>query len=255
MGARVNSAHKTTQQASSKQAILVYLRKAGQANAQTLAEHLGISPQAIRRHLKDLEAEGLILHVPQQNGLGRPQHVYQLSPLGEEQFPASYDEFALGLLNTLAETLGSEQMGAILQQQWQRKAQEYRSQIGSGSLRERVEHLVELRQSEGYMAEYHPYSRELADPPAAEQPEQYSLEQYSEEYILIEHNCAIAQIAQTFPSVCGHELEMFAAALPDCRVERINWQVNGEHQCGYWIAKPGSPPSPSPATESTAYLR
>ncbi|MEN9223841.1 MAG: iron-sulfur cluster biosynthesis transcriptional regulator SufR [Thermostichus sp. HHBFW_bins_43] len=229
----MNSAHRTTQQASSKQAILVYLRKSGQANAQTLAEHLCISPQAIRRHLKDLEAEGLIVHIPQQNGLGRPQHIYQLSPLGEEQFPASYDEFALGLLNTLAETMGSEQMGSILHQQWQRKAQHYQACIGSGSLQERVERLVELRQSEGYMAEYYPYSGEMAPSTKAEIGE-------AERYVLIEHNCAIAQIAQTFPSVCGHELEMFAAALPDCRVERINWQVNGEHQCGYLIAKPVS---------------
>ncbi|MEN9223594.1 MAG: iron-sulfur cluster biosynthesis transcriptional regulator SufR [Thermostichus sp. BF3_bins_97] len=229
----MNSAHKTTQQASSKQAILVYLRKSGQANAQTLAEHLHISPQAIRRHLKDLEAEGLILHIPQQNGLGRPQHVYQLSPLGEEQFPASYDEFALGLLNTLAETMGSEQMGSILHQQWQRKAQHYQACIGSGSLQERVKRLVELRQSEGYMAEYYPYSEEIAAP-------ETGTAEGTEQYVLIEHNCAIAQIAQTFPSVCGHELEMFAAALPDCQVERINWQVNGEHQCGYLIAKPVS---------------
>lgn len=233
MGARVNSVHKTTQQASSKQAILVYLRKSGQANAQTLAEHLRISPQAIRRHLKDLEAEGLIIHIPQQNGLGRPQHVYQLSRLGEEQFPASYDEFALGLLSTLAETMGSEQMGSILHHQWQRKAQEYQSQIGAGSLQERVERLVELRQLEGYMAEYYRYSEEMAPPEQATPPE-------AEQYVLIEHNCAIAQIAQTFPSVCGYELEMFAAALPDCQVERINWQVNGEHQCGYLIAKPVS---------------
>ncbi|MEN9203986.1 MAG: iron-sulfur cluster biosynthesis transcriptional regulator SufR [Thermostichus sp. DG_1_6_bins_120] len=217
----MNSTHKTTQQTSSKQAILIYLRKAGHANAQMLAEHLQISPQAIRRHLKDLETEGLIAHIPQQNGLGRPQYLYQLSPQGEEQFPDSYDEFALGLLKTLAETVGSEQMGSILQQQWQRKAQEYRSRIGSGSLRERVERLVELRQSEGYMAEYYP-----------------CLTEQSEQYILVEHNCAIAQVAQTFPSVCGYELEMFALALPDCRVERINWQVKGEHQCGYRIAKP-----------------
>jgi DeoR family suf operon transcriptional repressor len=28
--------------------------------------------------------------------------------------------------------------------------------------------------------------------------------------------------------------------LPDCRVERITWQVQGEHPCGYWIAKPAA---------------
>lgn len=233
-------ASQATQPTSSKQAILIYLRKAGQATAQTLAEHLGISPQAIRRHLKDLEAERLIRHVAQPSGLGRPQHFYQLSPQGEAQFPASYDEFALGLLNTLAETLGSEQMGSLLQQQWQRKAQEYQAQMGCGSLAKRLERLVQLRQAEGYMAEYYPYPNHLAAARATE-----GAEQYAEQYVLVEHHCAIAQIAQRFPSVCGHELEMFAAALPDCRVERLTWQVNGEHQCGYWIARMGSPPRPS----------
>ncbi|MFS8884841.1 iron-sulfur cluster biosynthesis transcriptional regulator SufR [Synechococcus sp. H70.2] len=221
-----------TQPLSSKQAILIYLRKAGQATAQALAEHLGISPQATRRHLKDLEAEGLIHHVAQPSGLGRPQHLYQLSPQGEAQFPASYDKFALGLLNTLAETLGAEQMGSLLQQQWQRKAQEYRAKIGSGSLTERLERLVQLRQAEGYMAEYYPYPADLAAPIAAE-----GSKHYVEQYVFVEHHCAIAQIAQRFPSICGHELEMFAAALPDCRVERLTWQVKGEHQCGYWIAR------------------
>jgi DeoR family suf operon transcriptional repressor len=101
-------------------------------------------------------------------------------------------------------------MGSLLQQQWQRKAQEYQAQMGSGSLAERLERLVQLRQAEGYMAEYYPYPNHLAAPRPAE-----GSEQYVEQYVLVEHHCAIAQIAQRFPSVCGHELEMFAAALPE----------------------------------------
>ena len=50
----------TTQQTSTKQDILQYLLKGGQGTALELAESLDISPQAIRRHMKDLEAEGLI---------------------------------------------------------------------------------------------------------------------------------------------------------------------------------------------------
>jgi DeoR family suf operon transcriptional repressor len=53
--------------------------------------------------------------------------------------------------------------------------------------------------------------------------------------MLREHNCAISNVAESFPSVCGHELEMFAAVLPDCTVERTHWINNGEHQCGYLI--------------------
>ncbi len=44
-------------------------------------------------------------------------------------------------------------------------------------------------------------------------------------------------MAESFPSVCGHELEMFGAVLPDCTVERTHWIVNGEHRCGYLITK------------------
>ncbi len=55
------------------------------------------------------------------------------------------------------------------------------------------------------------------------------------QFILTEHNCAISNVAESFPSVCGHELEMFAAILPDCTVERTHWINKGAHQCGYLI--------------------
>jgi DeoR family suf operon transcriptional repressor len=50
-------------QTSTKQDILVHLLRRGQATAQDLAELLQVTPQAIRRHLKDLEQEELIQHV------------------------------------------------------------------------------------------------------------------------------------------------------------------------------------------------
>ena len=58
-----------------------------------------------------------------------------------------------------------------------------------------------------------------------------------QQFILVEHNCAISDVAESYPSICGHELEMFAAVLPDCHVERTQWINNGEHRCGYSIEK------------------
>ena len=49
------------------------------------------------------------------------------------------------LLLTLAQTVGPDQMGTILRKQWEQKAQDYRKQMGLGSLAERVARLVELR--------------------------------------------------------------------------------------------------------------
>lgn len=211
----------TTQHTSTKHDILQYLLKRGQANAQELAETLDISPQAIRRHLKDLELEGLIIHKSIQAGMGRPQHLYQLSREGRDRFPNHYGEFAVSLLDTLAETVGHDQVSSILKKQWERKAQEYRDRVGNGSLQDRVAKLVEMRLSEGYMAEWYPI-----------EPNGHI---HQQKFMLTEHNCAISNVAESFPSVCGHELEMFAAVLPDCIVERTYWMINGEHRCGYMI--------------------
>ncbi len=209
------------QQPSTKQDILHHLLKQGQATAQELAEHLSISPQAIRKHLKDLEDEGLIEHQVIQAGMGRPNYQYQLSHKGRDQLPDRYGEFAVSLLDTLAETVGKEQVSKILRKQWERKALEYRDRVGQGSLQERVAKLVELRQAEGYMAEWH-YA----------QPDEKNA---APRYVITEYNCAISQIAESFPSVCGHELEMFQLALEGSKVERTHWIVNGEHRCGYLI--------------------
>lgn len=212
----------TIQQPSTKQDILQHLLKQGQCTAQELADQLQVSAQAVRRHLKDLETDGLIVHQVVQARMGRPNYTYVLSQEGRDRFPDRYDDFAVSLLDTLAETVGADQMGTILRKQWERKAMEYRDRIGSGSLKERVAKLVELRRAEGYMAECHPID---ASGTIVEQ---------GDRFILTEYNCAISHIAESFPSVCGHELEMFAVAL-DCTVDRTHWLVNGEHRCGYLI--------------------
>lgn len=209
-----------TQHPSTKQDILHHLLKQGRSTAQALADSLNISAQAIRRHLKDLEAEGLIEHQVVQVRTGRPNYYYELSRAGRGQLPDRYDDFALSLLDTLAETVGRDQVNVILQKQWQRKALEYRDRLGQGSLQERVANLVELRQAEGFMAEWH-----FVEP----------ADQSADRFIVTEYNCAISHVAESFPSVCGHELEMFALALQDCQVERTHWLVNGEHRCGYLI--------------------
>jgi len=217
----------TTQQPSTKQDILQHLLERGQATAQELADALDISPQAVRRHLKDLDAEDLIEYQTLQVGMGRPQHVYKLSRKGRDRFPDSHGKFAVSLLDTLAETMGYDQVNTILRKQWERKGMDYRARVGSGSLSDRVARLVELRKAEGYMAEYYPV-------------ESNNFQDAAPRFMFTEHNCAIADVAETFPSVCGHELEMFSLVLPDCTVERTHWLINGEHRCGYLITKLGA---------------
>jgi len=218
----------TTQQSSTKQDILKYLLKHDKGTALELADALDVSPQAIRRHLKDLEAEELILYSSlAESAMGRPQHIYRLTRSGRDRLQkvSGYGQFTVELLDTLAETVGHDQVSTILRKQWERKAQEYRERVGGGSLQQRVTALVELRKAEGYMAECH----------SVEHGSLANVDNLKEGYILMEHNCAISNVAESFPSVCGHELEMFGAVLPDCTVERTHWIINGEHRCGYLV--------------------
>ena len=209
----------TTGLPSTKQNILQYLFRQGQATAQQLAQDLKISTQAIRRHLNELDADGFIEYQSVQQGMGRPQHLYHLSSQGRDRLsPQKYSDFAVSFLDTLAETAGEEQVSKVLEKQWQRKAAAYRDRLGNGSLKQRIAKLVQLRKEEGYMAELHQVSSKK-----------------KQQFVLVEHNCAISEVAESYPSICGHELEMFAAVLPDCEVKRTQWINNGEHRCGYSI--------------------
>ena len=209
----------TTGLPSTKQNILQVLLKHDRSTASELARELNLSTQAIRRHLNELSAERLIEYQSVQQGMGRPQHLYQISSKGRDRLsPQKYSEFAVNFLDTLAETVGKEQVSKVLEKQWQRKAAEYRDRLGNGNLKQRINKLVQLRQEEGYMAEVYQAS-----------PQQ------KQDFVLVEHNCAISDVAESYPSICGHELEMFAAVLPDCIVQRTQWINDGEHRCGYSI--------------------
>ncbi|MGA1263140.1 MAG: iron-sulfur cluster biosynthesis transcriptional regulator SufR [Prochlorothrix sp.] len=223
-----------THHPSTKEDIMRYLLKQGEATAQELADALAISPQAVRRHLKDLEAEQLLEHQTVQVGMGRPQHVYHLSKTGRSHFPEAYDQFALGLLDTLAAQFPPEQVAEILRQQWQRKAAEYRAHLAAESVPDRLSQLVSLRRSEGYMTEWHSLT-EAEAATLALAPDRTP----ADLYLLTEFHCAIASVAESFPNVCDYELELFSATLEGCRVERIHWMMDGEHRCGYLIQAQG----------------
>lgn len=228
-----------TQSSTTKQDILQHLLKRGDATAHELAEASNVSPQAIRRHLKGLEEEGLILHQTVQVKVGRPQHRYQLSKKGRDYFPASYDRFAVDLLETVSETVPPEQFRAILKTQWHKKIEEYRDRISEGSLGDRLNQLADLRRAEGFMSEVHPLDREMHELMLAESNGISSGQLVElgegEGYVVTEYNCAIANIAESFPTVCGHELELFIKLFPECSVKRTHWMIRGQNYCGYLI--------------------
>ncbi len=202
-------------EASTRQATLTLLLRRGQATAALLAEQLGVSVQAMRRHLRSLEDEGLVEASSTGAGPGRPSNHWQLTAKGQGQFPDGSEDFALGLLESMVGSLPPGSVQTLLEHQARDKAVSYRRQLGDGSLQQRLERLVELRRREGYVAEC------CAD---------------GNGWVISEFHCSVMRIAEQFPCVCDQELQLLRKTFPDCSVERVHWRLEEGHSCGFRLS-------------------
>ncbi len=81
----------------SRQQLIAELKKQGNCTLKTLKGSLGLSENALRHHLSQLEREGFLTISEQHTGVGRPAKTYALSNAAEGLFPKRYVEL-LGLI-------------------------------------------------------------------------------------------------------------------------------------------------------------
>ena len=99
-----------------RETTLSLLLKEGESSASNLASSLGISVQAMRRHLRNLQEDGLVKANQISSGPGRPSKVWQLTSEGENTFNRGNEQFALDLLNSVKRTFQEESIEKILGQ-------------------------------------------------------------------------------------------------------------------------------------------
>ena len=219
-----------TADASTREAVLSSLLRHGELTAAQLAKFLGISVQAMRRHLRTLEMEGLVQASATTGGPGRPSYRWQLTAKAQDHFPDGSETFALGLMESLAQALPPHAIERLLSQQADVKAATYRAHIGPGSLPQRLQQLVDLRRLEGFVAECSP------DPDG-------------QGWLMREFHCSVMRIAEQFPCVCDQELRLIRETFPDCQVDRVHWRLEKGHSCGFrLLPRPdaGEAQSPQP---------
>jgi DeoR family suf operon transcriptional repressor len=194
--------------------ILEHIKKSGEARAEEIAEHLGISVQGTRQHLTVLERDGLIEHRQKRNGLGRPKYLFGLTGTGDALFPRNYAD----LTNELLEYVEDEDP-ALLARLFDRRAQRrlaaaQRRMVGL-PFAERVRILAEILDEDGYLADFE------ARPDGT--------------FLITEHNCAVLTVALRYGHACGSELDFLRAAMPEAEVTRIAHRIAGGHVCAYLI--------------------
>ena len=193
--------------------ILIALKKAQPLTAKELGEKFGVTPNALRRHLKELESEGVVRYQREIHGVGGPVFAFSLTDAGEALFPRAYEKALAEVLDLVREQQGEEGLVQLFQRRWDDIARVARPELERLPVEQRATRLAELLTSLGYMAEAH---IDGALP------------------VLTEHNCAIRLIAERFPEACAAE-ERFIADLLGAPVTRQAHIAKGANCCEYCV--------------------
>ena len=133
----------------------------GPVTAAGLSARLGLTSAAVRRHLDNLLADGLIetrIARPYGNrGRGRPARLFAITDAGRSAFEHAYDDLATSALRFIAETAGPQAVTQFAQRQISELERRYRPVVesakrgragpgaGRGAVRRRVRGLRERR--------------------------------------------------------------------------------------------------------------
>ena len=196
--------------------ILTALKMSQPLTAKELADMFGVTPNALRRHLKELENEGIVRYQRDIRGVGGPVFAFSLTDAGEALFPRAYERALTEILDLVREQQGDEGLVQLFQRRWDEIARVARPELERLPVEQRATRLAELLTSLGYMAEARPVAGALP--------------------VLTEHNCAIRLIAERFPEVCAAE-ERFIADLLGAPVTRQAHITKGANCCEYCIAQ------------------
>jgi predicted ArsR family transcriptional regulator len=129
--------------------VVVLLRR-GARTVEDLAEALGLTDNAIRSHLSNLERDGLVRQdgLRRAQGAGKPALLYEIRPDAEPLFSRAYAPILSAVLEELARELSPEQRAVLMERVGRRLATAL-AQPATGTLEARVHAAVELLNSLG----------------------------------------------------------------------------------------------------------
>jgi DeoR family transcriptional regulator, suf operon transcriptional repressor len=204
-----------------RRAILLHLRRSGPSAPDAIAGALGASRSGVAQQLRALDTAGLVTRTAVRHGVGRPRHLYDVTSLAQELFPSNYDGLATGLLAAILEVGGDGLLEDVFAARRRQSEARLRDQVDAAlpegaPLEDRVRELARLQDELGYLAEARVDATGIR---------------------LVEHNCAVLDVASGNPAACRAELDLFRSVL-GTDVTRERHIAGGDRCCEYRVGPP-----------------
>jgi predicted ArsR family transcriptional regulator len=200
--------------ASTRQRVASSILEHGPSTAAELAERLGLTPAAIRRHLDVLLAAGHLeareRRVYGSRSRGRPAKVFVLTDAGRSVFYTAYDDLAIDAMEFLAATSGPDAVARFAEERMAKSEKRYRERMATATAGTTPAQALAVALSEdGYVASTLPSA-------LGEQ--------------LCQHHCPVAHVAERFPKICEVETAAFSRLL-GVHVQRLATIAHGDGVC------------------------
>ena len=185
----------------------------GRASIKDVAADLGVTASAVRLHLAQLQASGAIHAEKVREGVGRPYHVYSLTPQAHDLFYKDYGDLARLLLEEVSESQGPDEMQDVLGRVGARLAEKYRDQVPGQDLAERVKAWAELLDQRGVTVE---------------------IQRIDDGFILREYGCLYQNVAAENRAICEMERQVMARLLGS-GVRLTQCMMDGHRGCQFAV--------------------
>ncbi len=208
--------------------VLRVVSQEGPVDIATLVARVGLTETAVRRHVDNLHADGLVesrdAGGPRRRG--RPSKAWVLTEAGHRALASDYDHLAGDALRFLRRTAGEGAVQAFAEERvahLEARLADRLDAVGVDPAR-RTDALVDALTTEGYSASARPVG--TPGTPTALTGVQ-----------LCQGHCPVQHVATEFPELCEAETEAFSRLL-GVHVQRLATLAHGDHVCTTFVPTP-----------------
>src|SRR6202158_989441 len=201
---------------STRMEVLELLRRKGRSSAESIATGLGVTPNAVRQHLTNLERDGFVVSHPERSGRGRPSLFFSLTERADAVFPKRYGQLATMVLQEVEAMGGPDALDEVFSRVAARHATAIEPALQGLDFDEKMRRVVTWIGRAGTLAEQ------------TETPEGVKV---------TIHNCPFRNTALKFPQVCTITPQLMSRLL-GTNISQADSIHRHDPSCSFFVQRP-----------------